>query len=61
MAGGKGQPESYGQDRPQQAGSDPVNPNEIPEGGKDLVANPPAQRGATGIGGDGRKPFKLGG
>jgi len=64
---GGGQPATFQQSRPQQAGSDPVNPNEIPAGGKDLLpavdttGDDPGNPRGTGSLGDSRKPFRLGG
>lgn len=60
---GGGQPDSYGQSRTQQMGEDPdINPAEIPEGGKDLKADPGPDEGNP-IGttaGESRKPFRVG-
>lgn len=60
---GGGQPNSYGESRPQRSGGDPdINPAEIPAGGKDLYAdNVPAQgEEAPGVGSIGNSgvPFK---
>jgi hypothetical protein len=59
-----GQPESYLKDRPQQAGADPINPNEIPEGGSILYADAKPDAGnPLGVGtiGNPAKPYKLSG
>ena len=59
---GGGQPDSFGQSRPQSAGQDSdINPNEIPDGGKDLFADKSQDAGnPIGTGpGAGRKPFRV--
>lgn len=62
-AGGGGQPDSYMESKPQQAGGDPdINPAEIPQGGKDLFADPKPDTGnpiGTTAGSGGRKPFRV--
>lgn len=62
--GGKGQPESYGQSRPQRSGSDPVNPADVPAGGQSIFtdldpkgADPGNPVGTTA--GKGKPPFKV--
>lgn len=60
---GGGQPSSYGQSRPQRQGGDPdINPNEIPDGGKDLQADNSPAPGETPVGtgsvGNAGVPFK---
>lgn len=60
---GGGQPESFGQSRPQRQGGDPdISQAEIPEGGKDLYADNVQADGeepvGTGSVGNARRPFK---
>ena len=58
---GKGQPDSYGASRPQQANDDSdINPAEVPEGGKVLAVDPPPDPGnPIGVGTGGKKPFRV--
>lgn len=61
--GGGGQPASYGESRVQRVGVDPdINEADIPDGGKDLMADPTGDAGGNPVGagsvGNPQRPFK---